>query len=101
MVHYTCDGCKRPIDPQNDLRYVVKIEVYAAVDPLDLNDQDDRDNLENLQDMLEGVDEARANELDDAMYLQQRFDLCPECRKRFLKNPLGRKATEQFDFSQN
>jgi hypothetical protein len=101
MVHYTCDGCKRTLDAQNDLRYVMKIEVYAAVDPLDLDDQEDRDNLDDLHDMLEGVDDARADELDDAVYQQHRFDLCPECRKRFMKNPLGRKSTEMFDFSEN
>lgn len=101
MVHYTCDGCKRSIDSKDDLRYVVKIEVYAAVDPLDLNDQDDHDNLDDLQEILEGVDDERAEELDNDVYQQLRFDLCPECRKRLLKNPLGRKSTEQFDFSQN
>jgi hypothetical protein len=30
-----------------------------------------------------------------------RFDLCPECRKKFLKNPLGREHSKQFDFSKN
>jgi hypothetical protein len=30
-----------------------------------------------------------------------RFDLCTECRRKFLKNPLGREPTKQFDFSQN
>lgn len=102
MVHYTCDVCKRPLDPKDDLRYVVKVEVFAAFDPLDLGEQnEDRDNLEDLQDILDGADEVRAEELDNDVYQQLRFDLCPDCRKRFLKNPLGRKSTEQFDFSQN
>ena len=35
MIHYSCDLCKRLIDPEDDLRYVVKIEVYAAVDPVE------------------------------------------------------------------
>ena len=39
--------------------------------------------------------------MGDDVYQQLRFDLCPECRKKFLKNPLGRKTIEQFDFSQN
>jgi hypothetical protein len=30
-----------------------------------------------------------------------RFDLCSECRERFVKNPLGRAISQQLDFSQN
>ena len=30
MIRYTCDLCKRDLDPQNDLRYVVKIEMAAV-----------------------------------------------------------------------
>ncbi len=102
MLHYTCDLCQRPLDPKDDLRYVVKLEVYAAFDPLNLDDCDnDRDNLEELADALDGASEITENALRDDVYQQMRFDLCPECRKRFLKNPLGRKVTEQFDFSQN
>jgi hypothetical protein len=31
-----------------------------------------------------------------------RFDLCPECRKKFVQNPLSREAAAQkFGFSEN
>ncbi len=100
MVHYSCDLCKRPLDPQDDLRYVVKLEIYAAFDPLEIDDED-TDNLQELSDLLERIDDSRSGEVSDEVYQQMRFDLCPECRKRFLKNPLGRKPTEQFDFSKN
>ena len=33
MIRYSCDLCKRKLDSKNDLRYVVKMEVYAAFDP--------------------------------------------------------------------
>ena len=33
MIRYSCDLCKRDLDPEDDLRYVVKMEVYAAFDP--------------------------------------------------------------------
>ena len=45
--------------------------------------------------------ETFSEDIGDDVYQQLRFDLCPECRKRFLKNPLGRKHAEQFDFSKN
>ena len=35
MIHYTCDRCKRTINPENELRYVVRLEVYASLDPIE------------------------------------------------------------------
>ena len=102
MIHFSCDLCKRPLDPEDDLRYVVKLEVYAAFDPLQIDDRDDdRDNLQDLNEILERIDDAATDQVGEEVYQQLRFDLCPECRKKFLKNPLGRKASEQFDFSKN
>lgn len=102
MIHYSCDLCKRPLDAQNDLRYVVQLEVYAAFDPLELDDRDDdEDNLQELQEILERIDDAADPEIGDDVYKKMRFDVCGDCRKRLLKNPLGRVGTEQFDFSQN
>jgi hypothetical protein len=87
------------LDDDDDLRYVLKMEVYAAFDPLEMDD--DSDNLEEIHEILERLDDAADREIGDDVYQQLRFDLCPECRKKFLKNPLGRKALEQFDFSKN
>jgi hypothetical protein len=101
MVHYSCDLCKRLIDADQDVRYVAKIEVYAALEPsLEGDADDDRDNLQEVQDMLQRMDDADG-EMAEEVYQQLRFDLCPECRKKFLKHPLGREAVKQFDFSQN
>lgn len=99
MIQYSCDLCKRPLDPEDDLRYVVKLEVYAAFDPVEVDD--DCDNLAEMHDILERLDDATSEAIGDDVYQQLRFDLCPECRKRFLKNPLGRKQVEQFEFSKN
>ena len=90
MIRYSCDLCKRDLDPEDDLRYVVKMEVYAAFDPAAANeDEDDRDHLQEIQDMLERLEDADDDQIGDDVYQQLRFDLCPECRKKFLKNPLG------------
>jgi hypothetical protein len=102
MIHYSCDLCKRPLDSENELRYVVKLEVYAAFDPLSVDDaEDDRDNLHDLHEILERMDDAADEAIGDDVYQQIRFDLCPECRKKFVKNPLGRKPAEKHDFSRN
>lgn len=100
MIHHSCDLCKRLIDTEQDMRYVVKMEVYAALDPTMEEADDDRDGLAEMQEMLARMEESDEQTEDD-VYQQMRFDLCADCRKKFLKHPLGRNAVKQFDFSQN
>jgi hypothetical protein len=100
MIRFTCDICKRDIDPEEDLRYVVKMEIYAAFDPMAL-EEDDRDHLQEIQDMLERAEDLESDQIGDDVYQQLRFDLCPECRQRFLKNPLGRENAKILNFSEN
>jgi hypothetical protein len=102
MIRYTCDLCGRHLDPEEDLRYVVKMEVYAAYDPGANNEEeDDRDHLEEIQDILERMEDAESDQIGDDVYQPFRFDLCPECRKKFIKNPLGREPVKAFGFSEN
>lgn len=102
MIRYSCDLCKRDLDCEEDLRYVVKIEVYAAFDPTATNEDDnDRDHLQELQDILECLDQADDNQIGEDVYQQLRFDLCPQCRKKFLQNPLGRETAKALGFSSN
>ena len=100
MIRFTCDLCKREIDPEGDLRYVVKIEIYASLDPMVL-EEDDRDHLQEMQDILERSEDLDSDQIGDDVYQQLRFDLCPECRRRFLKNPLGRENAKILNFSEN
>jgi hypothetical protein len=101
MLHYTCDCCKRPIDPERELRYVVRVEVYAALDPSVDEDEDERDHLQEIQDILERLDDCDDEQLSDDVYRQNRYDLCSECRSRYVKNPLGRFALQGLGFSEN
>jgi len=58
MIHYTCDACKRPLDPEDDLRYVVRIEVYATYDQADSESvEGDRDHLLEMQELLQRMEE--------------------------------------------
>jgi hypothetical protein len=101
MIHYTCDCCKRILDPE-DLRYVTRIEVYAAYDPSATDEAgDDRDQLQEIQEILQRAEDADDDQIGDDVYQQLRFDLCVDCRKAFLKNPLGRDLSKQFYFSKN
>ena len=102
MIHYSCDRCKRIIHPESDLRYVVKLEVQAAMEPLEIDDfDDDRDHLLEVQEILERLEDADSEAISDELYQRRRFDLCPECYRRFIKDPLGHDIRAQFGFSQN
>lgn len=106
MLHYSCDACKRPINLATDVRHVVKIEVFPAVDdPVcgchdEAAEETDADHLEDVQDLLERLDEGDGDRLED-MTRSLRFDLCDACRQRFINNPLGMKTGKQLDFSKN
>lgn len=100
MIHYSCDLCKRDLDPEEDLRYVVKIEIHAAFDPMAI-EEDDCEHLQDIQDILERLEEAENDQIGDDVYQQLRFDLCQDCRRKFLKNPLGRENVTLLDFSKN
>ncbi len=102
MIHYSCDCCKRKLD-SDDLRYVVKMEVYAAIDLSGMDDDldEDRDHLQEIQEILQRSTDIADPQLGSDVYEEMRFDLCPECRKKFVKNPLGREGSKKFDFSKN
>jgi hypothetical protein len=101
MLHYSCDLCKRPIDVTRDVRHVVKIEVFPAVEDLGTDAElADIDNLEEMHELLESLDD-QADDADDNPTRSLRFDLCDACRQRYLKNPLGAKTAKQFKFSNN
>ncbi|MGW8256544.1 MAG: hypothetical protein ACWGMZ_03565 [Thermoguttaceae bacterium] len=101
MIRYSCDLCKRRLDVEDDFRYVVKIEVFAAYNPTTNEDDNDRDHLQEIQDVLEHLESVDDSQIGEEVYQQLRFDLCPECRKRFLQNPLGRETAKAFGFSAN
>ena len=102
MIHHSCDACKRLIDPNHALRYVVRMEVYAATEVNNTDESDDdRDHLLEIQDILEQMDDSESEAISGEVYQQLRFDLCPQCREKFLSNPISRGAATKLDFSEN
>lgn len=105
MLHYSCDVCKRPIDPRCDTRHVVKIEVFPAIDEAAAGvgdgPVDDADHLDAVQEILERMGDSEDAATFDDGTRSLRFDLCEACRQRFVMNPLGIKTGKQLDFSNN
>jgi hypothetical protein len=102
MIHYTCDRCKRVIDSEQELRYVVRMEIEAVMDPVhDDEPHDDRDHLLEIDEILERVDVADSDQIDDDIYQKRRYDLCPQCYRKFSANPLSREKKAALGFSHN
>lgn len=102
MLHFSCDVCGKDL-PEQAARYVVKMEAFAAQHPAQLTDDDlDADHVEEMAQLLteiENGDRPAPEELPSCS--KQRFDLCPGCYRKFLKDPLNRDAATRFDFSEN
>ncbi len=102
MIRYSCDLCRRDLNPADDVHYVIKIDVSTALEPQTCDEvDDDRDHLQEINDLLQHLDNTDHEASIEAPSQQLRFDLCPSCRRKFLKNPLGNENSTQFDFSEN
>lgn len=98
MIRYSCDLCHRTLQP-HEKRYVVRMDVFPGneeIYPEDL--EEDRDHLAELNQLLEGLDDEA---LEQPGCHQFRYDLCPQCYQRFVRNPLGREVSLPFNISQN
>lgn len=101
MIHYSCDRCQRRIDAEQEIRYSVTIETHAAIDQEAFDDSENRDHLCELQSLLEQLEDDERQEISEVAYQQQRFDLCGECHRQFVKNPLGSDVAVALGFSDN
>jgi hypothetical protein len=101
MLHVTCDGCGKELRAGED-HHIVKIEVFAARDPALLTEDDlDEDHLEAVAELLRQAEEADEEIELEPRSKQMRFDLCCNCRKRYLRDPLGRETAQKFHFGPN
>lgn len=101
MIHYSCDRCKRSLDA-DELRYSIRIETQAIIESHEADElDDDRDHLAEIHEILERLDEDGSDLTDASIYQKRRHDLCPECFRKYIKNPLGADLPVHLGFSQN
>ncbi|HEY6563720.1 MAG TPA: hypothetical protein VIY86_04450 [Pirellulaceae bacterium] len=88
--------------PKHDLRYVVNMDIRAKMDFEDSHPEDeDRDSLQEVEDILDTAMELDSDLIGDDVCRQMHFDLCADCFRRFVKNPLGRELIADVTFSKN
>jgi len=105
MIRYSCDMCGQSLVPDEDDRYVVKIEVYAACDSMDadcedeefINDFEDDDDDENDEE----IDNIDSDEIESIEYKTFRYDLCSKCHSKYLQDPLSINSIRRGRFSEN
>jgi len=102
MIHFTCDLCGKTLDAADDTRYVVKVEVYAAYDPMEIREEDlQEDHSGEMRDLLAEMADLDPEELESQVYKTFRFDLCPTCHEAYLKDPLGKGMRLRARFEHN
>jgi hypothetical protein len=103
MLHVTCDLCGKVLRPGDDQHFVVKVEVFAAQDPAEITEADlEEDHMEAIGELLREMEDNLIEPEDIEHPMQHfRYDLCPRCRKRFARDPLGKENAQKFDFSEN
>ena len=105
MIHYNCDMCGNSLVPEEDDRYVVKIEIYAACDSMEVDDDDDLidDFEEDDEEEEEEEEEDNINheEMDGVEYKTFRYDLCSKCHSRYMQDPLSINSVRRGRFSEN
>jgi len=108
MIHYNCDMCGKLLVPEEDDRYVVKIEIYAACDSMEVDDDDDLiddfeedDEEEEEEEEEEEVDNIDPEKMDGVEYKTFRYDLCSKCHSRYMQDPLSINPIRRGRFSEN
>jgi len=101
MLRVMCDGCGKELRAGED-HHVVKIEVFATHDPTELTEADlDEDHMEAVSELLRQSEENSEEIEVEPACRHLRYDLCSDCRKRYLRDPLGREASTKLHFSKN
>ena len=100
MIHFSCDRCQKTI-ASDDLRFTVSIEIQVAVENQSADEEILSAEMEELHEVLDELNEEEREEVKRFAYQRQEHDLCLECQREYLANPLGVELPTRVGFSQN
>lgn len=90
MIRYRCDGCGLDLARNGSNHFILKIEAFAAAGQLEITQEDlARDHQADMRRLLDDLSKRSMDEIEDQVFRQLRFDLCPACHKTFLQFPLS------------
>lgn len=94
MIRYRCDGCGLDLERDGSNHYILKMEAFAAAGRLDFSREEvERDHEAEMKRLIAELEKRSPDELEDQVYRNLRFDLCPECHRQFLLSPLAALGT--------
>jgi hypothetical protein len=89
MNTYICDRCGVALD-EEAVRYVAKIEVFAARGPIRISMKDMEGDLKKYaRELIKKCEGKSEKELMNEVHVSRQYLLCRPCQKEFLANPLG------------
>ena len=100
MVLISCDLCGKEILPELSQYYVLRMEVTAKGQTELTEDDLSSDNLEAVSQLLQALEDDGLAYHEAPPRQVMKFDLCPGCRNKFVKDPLNRESLS-LDFSAN
>jgi hypothetical protein len=89
MITHICDRCGRPIE-RGQIRYIVRTQVFAAADPLEITLEDLlRDTQEGMDEIIRRCENLSEAELMRDVHVEFQFDLCRACQRVYVTDPLS------------
>lgn len=83
-----CDRCGCVLR-KDQLRYIARIEVYAAPTSLEFSAEDlERDRSDEIAGLMQSCEGMTEEELMRDVHVEMRFDLCRSCQRELLRSPL-------------
>lgn len=89
MIRYQCDRCGASLGANDSDRFILRLELYAAAGPVELNLESGKDTRRELSELIESLSKADPDDVEDRTYRCLRFDLCNCCRQAILERPFG------------
>lgn len=92
----SCDRCGADLLGAS-VRYLAEMRVWAAYDPVEIGSRAGlarKDFGAAYRQALEAAGKLSAQEAADSVYWSRRFDLCTECQRQLLADPLSREPGE-------
>ena len=88
MIKTFCDICGLEIKGKT-IHYELKIELKAAYETIEINLADLlKDHTEEIEALMQEMEEADPQKLQDDIYKVFHFHLCRSCQQRYIKSPL-------------
>ena len=90
MHGLSCDRCGKSLLIDEEVRYLLRLEIVAAWDPPELMPADlEKDFDAEIRRLVRSMEGRDGKELEEEVAAVRRFDLCPPCRTVLLADPLG------------